>query len=162
MIIYLNTIISCCVDEAILQTSTLSSNQCVSPSVRRCKSNSNWFESINHNSNVIAAIKQMHSCSHNAICFKYAHRKDRRYRFDFPRQIIDASFVGQHGVIKLKRINSWVNPWNLVLSSLIRLNYDINFLPTKMKALAIIHYITNYATKGDCSQYQRIMSAAIV
>ncbi len=31
-----------------------------------------------------------------------------------------------------------------------------------MKVLAIIYYITNYATKGDCSQYQRIMSAAIV
>ena len=32
----------------------------------------------------------------------------------------------------------------------------------KMKALAIIHYITNYATKGNCSQYQRIMSTAII
>ncbi len=31
-----------------------------------------------------------------------------------------------------------------------------------MKALAIIHYITNYVTKGDYSQYQRIMSTAIV
>lgn len=31
-----------------------------------------------------------------------------------------------------------------------------------MKALAIIYYITNYVTKGDCNQYQRIMSAAIV
>ena len=31
-----------------------------------------------------------------------------------------------------------------------------------MKVLAIIHYITNYTTKNNCSQYQRIMSAAIV
>ena len=31
-----------------------------------------------------------------------------------------------------------------------------------MKALAIIYYITNYAIKGNCSQYQRIMSAAII
>ncbi len=70
--------------------------------------------------------------------------------------------MGQYGVIELKRNNSWVNPWNPVLSSLIRSNHDINFLPTKMKALVIIHYITNYATKGNCSQYQHIMSAVIV
>ena len=31
-----------------------------------------------------------------------------------------------------------------------------------MKALTIIHYIMNYVTKGNYSQYQRIMSAAIV
>ncbi len=32
----------------------------------------------------------------------------------------------------------------------------------KMKALAIINYITNYATKGNCSQYQCIILAAII
>ena len=31
-----------------------------------------------------------------------------------------------------------------------------------MKALVIIYYITNYVIKGNYSQYQRIMSAAIV
>ena len=29
-------------------------------------------------------------------------------------------------------------------------------------ALALIYYITNYATKSDCSQYQWIMEAAFV
>ncbi len=28
--------------------------------------------------------------------------------------------------------------------------------------MALIHYITNYATKGDCNQYQRVMAATIV
>ena len=28
--------------------------------------------------------------------------------------------------------------------------------------MALIHYITNYATKGDCSQYQRVMASAMV
>lgn len=31
-----------------------------------------------------------------------------------------------------------------------------------MKALTLVHYITNYTTKGDCNQYQRIMATAIV
>ena len=35
-------------------------------------------------------------------------------------------------------------------------------IPSNVKALALIRYITNYATKGDCSQYQRVIGAAIV
>lgn len=31
-----------------------------------------------------------------------------------------------------------------------------------MKALAIVYYITNYATKRNYSQYQRIMAVVIV
>ena len=46
--------------------------------------------------------------------------------------------------------------------SLIQSNYDINFISLSVKVLALIYYITNYATKGDCSQYSRVMAAAIV
>ena len=31
-----------------------------------------------------------------------------------------------------------------------------------MKTLIFVYYITNYITKKDCSQYQRIMALAIV
>ncbi len=48
----------------------------------------------------------MCSYSHNAICFKYAHRKNRSCQFDFPHQIINVSFVGLYRVIKLKRNDS--------------------------------------------------------
>ena len=78
MITYLNTIISCCVDEAILQTPTLLSDQCISPIVNGCESDSDWLELINHDSNAVAAVQQMHNSSHNATCFKYAHGKDRQ------------------------------------------------------------------------------------
>ncbi len=67
-----------------------------------------------------------------------------------------------NGIIWLKRDNVWVNPWNPAIASLIRTNHDINLIPSSIKALALIHYITNYATKGDCCQYQRVMVAAIV
>ncbi len=67
-----------------------------------------------------------------------------------------------NGTIRLKQNNVWVNPWNSAIASLIRFNHDINFIPSSIKALALIHYITNYATKNDCSQYQRVMVVAIV
>ena len=84
MIIYLDIIILCCVNEAILQTSILLSNQYISLSARGCQSNSDLLESINHDSNAVAAIKYIYSSRHNAIYFKYVHGKNRQYQFDFP------------------------------------------------------------------------------
>ena len=79
MITYFDIIISSCVNETILQTPLLSSNQCSSPTARGYESDSKYLELINHDSNAIAVVKQMNSSNYNATCFKYAHEKDRRY-----------------------------------------------------------------------------------
>lgn len=50
----------------------------------------------------------------------------------------------------------------MAISSLIWSNHDINFIPSSVKTLALVHYITNYIIKRDCSQYQRNMVATIV
>ncbi len=41
-------------------------------------------------------------------------------------------------------------------------NYDITFIASANNVLALIYYIINYATKGDASQYQRIMDTTFV
>ena len=104
----------------------------------------------------------MHLPSHNPICYKYNIRKSKVCKFDFPQPSLPNSEIDMNGTIGLKWDNVWVNPWNLAIASLIRSNHDINFIPSSIKALALIYYITNYATKGDCSQYQRVMVVAIV
>lgn len=53
-----------------------------------------------------------------------------------------------------------MNSWNLAIASLIRYYHDINFILSSIKVLALIHHITNYLTKSDCSQYQRVISVA--
>lgn len=70
--------------------------------------------------------------------------------------------MSDQGTIDVKRNNVWINPWCPALVSLIRSNYDINFIPSNVKALVLVRYITNYITKSDCSQYQRIMEAVFV
>ena len=55
-----------------------------------------------------------------------------------------------------------VNPFNPALMSITRSNHNVNCIPSNVKALALVGYITNNATKGDCSQYQRVMGAAFV
>lgn len=88
----------------------------------------------------------MHNSSYNIIYFKYVYRKNKWCQFDFLCLIINTFFVDQYRVIKLKKNNSWVNSWNLVL------NYNINFLSMKMKVLVIIYYITNHITKNNFIQ----------
>lgn len=75
MMIHLDIMISCYIDETILQVSILLSTLCISLFSREYKSDFNWHKLINHDSNAIAAIKQMHSFSHNTIYFKYTPRK---------------------------------------------------------------------------------------
>ncbi len=65
-------------------------------------------------------------------------------------------------IINVEQKNVWINPWCPALVSLTRSNHNINFIPSNVKAFILVHYITNYVTKADCSQYQRIMKAAFV
>ncbi len=113
-------------------------------------------------SNAIASKTQVHSFSHNATCFKYKAAISGKCRFDFPRPCIEETRVTELSSIEISRNNPWINPWNPALTSLIKSNHDINFIPSNVKALALARYITNYATKGGCSQYQRVMGAAFV
>ena len=55
-----------------------------------------------------------------------------------------------------------MNPWNPTITFLIQSNYDINFILSSIKALALIPYIINYTTKSNCGQYQRVMVTAIL
>jgi hypothetical protein len=38
----------------------------------------------------------------------------------------------------------------------------LSFLATRAKALALLYYITNYATKDEASTYQMVMMAAVM
>jgi hypothetical protein len=48
------------------------------------------------------------------------------------------------------------------MASCIRSNQDISWIPTVAKALCLIYYITNYATKDDVSPYQMLVKAALL
>lgn len=65
----------------------------------------------------------MHSKSHNKTCFKYAPiGAERKCRFDFPRPLVEKTFITKHGSIDIRRNDAWLNSWNPALASLIRSN----------------------------------------
>jgi hypothetical protein len=87
----------------------------------------------------------MHKKTHTASCSKFGTKE---CRFNFPREIVETSrYDEQSGGIVSRRNNAWLNPCNLVLMYLLRCNHDIQLLSTSADAMALIYYITDYATE---------------
>src|SRR5439155_15563228 len=112
--------------------------------------------------NEVASKRQIHSGNHNSTCFKYSKKGAWKCRFNFPRPKVEASHVDELGIAHLRRDNEWVNPYNPWIAAAIGSNQDLSFLATRAKALALLYYITNYATKDEASTYQMVMTAAII
>jgi hypothetical protein len=161
MINYLQAIIKTSIDMAIDGVDPQDERP-VPPSARDADSDGSFVYSLLSDANSVASKRQMHSKTHTRTCFKYSKGQSRECRFLFPRPLVPEAHVDCHGVIHLERNNQWVNPWNPTLTSLLRSNHDIQFIPTGAKALAAVYYITNYATKYEVSQYQLITTAAVV
>jgi hypothetical protein len=161
MIRYLESIIKCSVNLAADDLNDQRQNP-APPSAKDTESDSSFITSLLSDANAIASKRQIHATSHTRTCFKYSNNRTHECRFLFPRDLIAQSHVNGHGVVHLERNHQWINPWNPVLASLLRSNHDISFIPTAARALAAVYYMTNYATKYDVSQYQLIMTAAIV
>ncbi|KAH7305355.1 hypothetical protein BKA65DRAFT_415803 [Rhexocercosporidium sp. MPI-PUGE-AT-0058] len=134
------------------------------PSTKVLETDAEFHVRLSTDSYAVASKKQLHSSNHNATCFKYS-RKDpgpETCRFRMPRDLVPNSEVDEFGVIHLARNHGWVNPWNPAIASCVRSNQDISWIPTVVKALCLIYYITNYATKDDVSPYQMLVKAALL
>jgi len=134
------------------------------PSAKGAEADDEFHSRLSVDSNSIAYRKQVHSSNHNATCFKYSQKGQgsETCRFGMPRELRPNSEVDELGVIHLARNHGWVNPWNPTIASCIRSNQDISWIPTVVKALSVIFYITNYATKDDVSPYQMLVKAALL
>ncbi|KAJ6437671.1 hypothetical protein O9K51_09878 [Purpureocillium lavendulum] len=53
-----------------------------------------------------------------------------------------------------------VNRWNKAIAVGLRHNHDISFIATQRKTMALIYYVTNYATKVEDPTWKRVAAAA--
>lgn len=53
-----------------------------------------------------------------------------------------------------------VNRWNKAIAVGLRHNHDISFIATQRKTMALVYYITNYATKVEDPVWKRVVAAA--
>lgn len=76
--------------------------------------------------------------------------------------LVEEIYIDKYNSFYFKQNNGWVNLWNLTIALLLQSNYNIIFIASANNAFAVIYYITNYTTKKDASQYQRIIDAAFM
>ncbi|KJZ68022.1 hypothetical protein HIM_12587 [Hirsutella minnesotensis 3608] len=121
-------------------------------------------------SNFIAYCCQVHS--HTYTCLKYSLKgvveqgadpqKRTACRFKAPWKIVDETGFTEEGLLQIRRNHPLVNRYNKSLAVGLRHNHDVSMILTKTKGLAMVYYITNYATKLDTPMWKRIALASEV
>jgi hypothetical protein len=121
-------------------------------------------------SNFIASCCQVHS--HTFTCLKYSLKeiveqgagpqKRTACRFKAPWKIVDETRFTEEGLLQIRRNHPLVNRYNKSLAVGLRHNHDVSMILTKTKGLAMVYYITNYATKLDTPMWKRVALAAEV
>ncbi|KAG6979113.1 hypothetical protein FocnCong_v010858 [Fusarium oxysporum f. sp. conglutinans] len=111
--------------------------------------------------NFCAGATQIHM--HSPTCVKYAIRrrgtKQNPCRFGAPWKPVEKTYFDEDWLLRLRRSHSLVNRWNKVMAVGLRHNHDISFIVTKCKGLALVYYVTNYATKVEDPVWKRVVAA---
>ncbi|XP_044715176.1 ATP-dependent DNA helicase PIF1 [Hirsutella rhossiliensis] len=121
-----------------------------------------FTDAFDEEANFCAGATQVHT--HSATCVKYslagAGRKGDLCRFKAPWRLVERTALTADGVLEIRRTHSMVNRWNKAMAVGLRHNHDISFIATQRKTMALIYYITNYATKVEDPTWKRVAAAA--
>ncbi|XP_044717895.1 ATP-dependent DNA helicase [Hirsutella rhossiliensis] len=118
--------------------------------------------SFDEEANFCAGATQIHT--HSPTCVKYSlgkgGRKSDLCRFKAPWGLVDETAFTGDGVLRIRRSHSMVNRWNKAIAVGLRHNHDISFIATQRKTMALVFYVTNYATKVEDPVWKRVVAAA--
>ena len=114
--------------------------------------------------NFCAGSSQVHT--HTPSCVKYSVGKQGGNRdlcrFKAPWRLVERTAFSPDGVLHIRRNHSLVNRWNKAIAVGLRHNRDISFVATQCKTMALVYYVTNYATKVEDPVWKRVAAAADV
>ncbi|KAM4064159.1 PIF1-like helicase [Hirsutella rhossiliensis] len=121
-----------------------------------------FSDAFDEEANFCAGATQVHT--HSPTCVKYSlgkgARKGNLCRFKSPWRLVDKTAITADGVLQIRRTHSMVNRWNKAIAVGLRHNHDISFIATQRKAMALMYYVTNYATKVEDPVWKRVAAAA--
>ncbi|KAF1807904.1 hypothetical protein P152DRAFT_469266 [Eremomyces bilateralis CBS 781.70] len=108
--------------------------------------------------NFCAGSTQIHT--HSPTCVKYSINGQTRKnqdlcRFKAPWKLVERTAFTEEGVLQIRRTHSMVNRWNKAIAVGLRHNHDISFIATQCKTMALVFYLTNYATKVEDPVWKR-------
>jgi len=135
----------------------------VSSDISSLLQNSEQFTAaFDEEANFCAGATQIHT--HSPTCVKYSVTRPRSKRdlcrFKAPWKLVEKTAFTTDGVLQIRRSHSMVNRWNKAIAVGLRHNHDISFIATQCKTMAIMYYVTNYATKVEDPVWKRVAAAA--
>ncbi|KAM4064217.1 AAA domain-containing protein [Hirsutella rhossiliensis] len=119
--------------------------------------------SFEEEANFCAGATQIHT--HSPTCVKYSLGSKGRKgadlcRFKAPWERVEETTLSADGVLRIRRTHPMVNRWNKAIAVGLRHNHDISFIATQRKTMALVYYVTNYATKVEDPTWKRVAAAA--
>lgn len=118
--------------------------------------------SFDEEANFCAGATQIHT--HSPTCVKYSlgrrGGKQDLCRFKAPWKLVEKTAFNPDGVLQIRRSHSMVNRWNKAIAVGLRHNHDISFIATQCKTMALVYYLTNYATKVEDPVWKRMAAAS--
>ncbi|KAL5583752.1 hypothetical protein FOVSG1_015103 [Fusarium oxysporum f. sp. vasinfectum] len=118
--------------------------------------------SFDEEANFCAGATQIHT--HSPTCVKYSlgrrEGKQGLCRFKAPWKLAETTAFNPDGTLQIRRSHSMVNRWNKAMAVGLRHNHDISFIATQCKTMALVYYLTNYATKVEDPVWKRLAAAS--
>lgn len=128
------------------------------------KNEDQFSAAFEEEANFCAGATQIHT--HSPTCVKYSINRPARTRnlcrFKAPWKVVEKTAFKEGGVLEIRRNHNMVNRWNKAISVGLRHNHDISFIGTQTRTMAIVFYVTNYATKLEDPVWKRAAAAAEV
>ncbi|EEU34872.1 uncharacterized protein NECHADRAFT_102243 [Fusarium vanettenii 77-13-4] len=145
---------------------TLQAERSVASDISSLLDNREQFSAaFDEEANFCAGATQIHT--HSPTCVKYSLSRGRGggkkrsiCRFQAPWRLVERTAFTADGVLQIRRRHSMVNRWNKAMAVGLRHNHDISFIATQRKTMALIYYVTNYATKVEDPVWKRVAAAA--
>ncbi|KAJ3572625.1 hypothetical protein NPX13_g4988 [Xylaria arbuscula] len=166
---YINSVFHECLDEEAGKA-TRQDRKPIHPVEETMNNTDALTSAFENEANYIAYCCQIHS--HTYTCIKYslkalAQKGSNRHsrtacRFKAPWKIVEQTGFTEDGLLEIHRNHPLVNRYNKAMAVGLRHNHDISLILTKTKGLAMVFYITNYATKLNTPMWKRLVLAAEV
>jgi hypothetical protein len=123
-----------------------------------------FSDAFEEEANFCAGASQIHT--HSPTCVKYSLSRPKGSRelcrFKAPWKLVEKTAFTEGGVLEIRRNHSMVNRWNKAMAVGLRHNHDISFIATQRKTMAVVFYVTNYATKLEDPVWKRVAAASEV
>ncbi|KAH9899680.1 hypothetical protein C8Q73DRAFT_743561 [Cubamyces lactineus] len=122
------------------------------PMNRDCNEAEQWFEAVCAETDEIVYLSNRHDRKHRKGCLK---GNPPSCKARFPRETRSDTIVeSDTGAIRFRKLEPWINTYNIVLSYLMRCNTDVTCLLSGTQVRAVVAYVTDYVTKTPLKTYQ--------